>query len=151
MTKYSDELIEMVNANYEKNKYVKFEEQRAIRHEKRLSDQKRRDIIKKAIAISLVPVFTASGLIYANNQMSHDDKLDNGGKTKTEQQYDENKAVEEVNYDDYVEYTQVTGEPMSQEGAKEFEDKYDKDSFKQLIDEYQENGLSEDNSYRSGR
>ena len=150
MGKYDDELIKIVNENYESNQYIKFEKQRSIRREKRLSDKQRREAIKKGLALALVPILTAAGLIYTNSQMSSKDKLDSS-KASTEQQYENEQKGEEVDYSDYIEYTKVTGEDMSKEGAEEFVDTYDKDSFEELMNEYQENNLSKDNSYRGGR
>ena len=101
--------------------------------------------MKKALALALLPVMTAAGIAYANHQMSPSEKAPDMSGVKTEQQ------VDKVTYDDYVEYSQVTGEPMSQEGAREFAETYDKESFEETMDAYIDNGRSEDNSYRSDR
>ncbi len=94
--------------------YVSIEKQMSARKEKRLEAYKRRQTLKKALAVLAVLGIGAAGIARVDAVMSDKDKTDVKPTTTTTLEYDE------VTYDDYIDYVQETNGVISEEGYKAF-------------------------------
>lgn len=101
------------------DRYKQYKEQKTQRSERRLEAQKRRQKIKRAIAIAVVVALGAIGINHVDKQMSDRDKnREEVQPTKVEQQYENSM------YDEYVDYVQETNGTLSEEGYKQFAETY---------------------------
>lgn len=101
--------------------YAAFAKRKEERKEKRLDDLKRRNTLKKAIAVISVVAIGGAGLAYVDHQMSDKDKIDKPS-------YSTEQEVDSSVYDAYVDYVQETNGTLSQEGYKAFAEDYNESS-----------------------